>query len=167
MKKALLALTMALSSMTSFAKVDLTEGSATCLKGEHQFDVMLDLSNTKYLDSRPLEDFLSIAPRDKEWEEKSLRMFSLYFNQVSSNYGLMSAPIRTTSKYVLYICPTSVDAKGRLKGTAILKNSETSESVATFTFATSDGDNDDDITFQDPLSELGQDLAKLLKKQVK
>ena len=167
MKKIILALVMALTSMTSFASVDLTEGSVTCLKGQHQFDVILDLSNTKYQEIRPLDDFLSQAPRAKYWEEKSLRTFSLYFNQISSKYGLMSAPVRTTSKYVLYICPTSVDSKGRLKGTATLKDSQTSESLATFSFATSDGDNDDDITFQDPLSELGEDMAKLMKKQLK
>ena len=167
MKKILLALVMALTSITSFATVKMTEGSASCLKDQHQIDVVLDLSSTKYQETRPLDDFLSLAPRAKDWEEKSLRTFSLYFNQISIKYGLMSAPVRTTSKYVLYICPSSVDTKGRLKGTVFLKDSQTSESIATFSFATDDGDNDDDITFQDPLSELGEDMAKLLKKQLK
>ncbi len=163
----LLALIMALTSITSFATVKMTEGSAKCLKGQRQIDVVLDLTNTKYQETRPLDDFLSKATRAKGWEDKSLQAFSISFNQVSTKYGLMSAPVSTSSKYVLYISPTSVDKKGRLKGTATLKDSETSESVATFSFATNDGDNDDDITFQDPLNELGGDMAKLLKKQIK
>ncbi len=167
MKKMLLALIMALTSITSFATVKMTEGSAKCLKGQRQIDVVLDLTNTKYLGLRPLDDFLSKATRAKGWEDKSLQAFSISFNQVSTKYGLMSAPVSTSSKYVLYISPTSVDKKGRLKGTATLKDSETSESVATFSFATNDGDYDDDITFQDPLNELGGDMAKLLKKQIK
>lgn len=167
MKKMLLALIMALTSITSFATVKMTEGSAKCLKGQRQIDVVLDLTNTKYQETRPLDDFLSKATRAKGWEDKSLQAFSISFNQVSTKYGLMSAPVSTSSKYVLYISPTSVDKKGRLKGTATLKDSETSESVATFSFATNDGDNDDDITFQDPLNELGGDMAKLLKKQIK
>ncbi len=167
MKKALLTLALVLSFMTSFATVKLDQGSVTCLKGEHQFDVILDLSNTKYLESRSFDDFLALVPRDKDWEAKSLRTFSLYFNQISTKYGLMSAPVRTNSKYVLNICPTNVDTKGRLKGTAVLTDSQTSESVATFIFETKDGDNDDEITLQDPLSELGEDMAKLMKKLIK
>lgn len=167
MKKTLLALVLFLTCMTSFATVNITDGSVNCLKGQQQIDVTLDLSGTKYLETHPLSDFLSLAARAADWEEKSLRAFSLSFNQISRKYGLMSAPVRTASKYVLCICPASVDKKGRLKGTATLRDSQTSESVAVFSFATSDGDNDDDITFEDPLSELGEDMAKLLKKQIK
>ncbi len=167
MKKMLLALVMALTSIASFATVKMTEGSAKCLKGQRQIDVVLDLTNTKYQETRPLDDFLSRATRDKDWQEKSLRAFSISFNQVSTSYGLMSAPVLTGSKYVLCITPSSVDKKGRLKGTVTLKDSQTSESVATFSFATNDGDDDDDITFEDPLDELGGDMAKLLKKQAK
>lgn len=167
MKKTLFTLVLFLMCMTTFATINITDGTVNCLKGQQQIDVTLDLSGTKYLGTRPLSDFLSLASRANDWEEKSLRAFSFSFNQVSRKYGLLSAPVRTASKYVLCICPSSVDAKGRLKGTATLRDSETSESVATFSFATSDGDNDDDITFQDPLSELGEDMAKLLKKQIK
>ena len=153
--------------MAASATVNITDGAVNCLRGQQQIDVTLDLSGTKYLGTRPLNDFLSLASRARDWEEKSLRAFSFSFNRISRKYGLISAPVRTESKYVLCISPSSVDTKGRLKGTAILRDSQTSESVAMFSFATSDGDNDDEITFQDPLSELGEDMAKLLKKQIK
>ncbi len=167
MKKLFLAFALLLSSVASFATVKMTDGSVNCLAGTHQFDVVLDLDNIKYQETRPFSDFLAIAPRADEWQLKSLRIFSLYFNQVSRKYGLMSAPVRTTAKYVLYITPENVDSKGRLRGKAYLKDAQTSETMATFSFSTNDGDNNDDITFQDPLSELGEDLAKLLKKQLK
>ncbi len=167
MKKMLVAFALLLSSLASFATVHLTDGSVKCLKGEQQLDVVLNLDNTKYQEARPLSDFLSTAPRADEWQQKSLDIFSLYFNQVSRKFGLMSAPTRTTAKYVLYITPENVDKKGRLSGRVYLKNEETSTTEATFVFSTNDGDNDDDITFQDPLSELGEDMAKLFKKVLK
>lgn len=166
LKKVLLCLVMAFTSLSTFATVKLTDGSATCLKGEHQIDVVLDLENLKYQETKPLSDFIERAPRVDNWQQESLQMFSLYFNKTGSKYGMMSAPVRTNAAYVLYVCPVNVDTKGRLKGAAYLKDSKTLETVATFDFATNDGDWDDRITLQDPLSELGEDLAHLLKKEI-
>ena len=159
---------LVVSSLFCMAQVDVKTGSLSVLDGEKLIGVSLDLTTTVYKKDEPLKAFLIIDNRAKDWEKLSLDCFLSSFNKIAARVGLEAASDSTVGKYKLVIAPTNVRRNGSLKGVAYLKEvGSDAQSKVIMEFSTNDGDDDDEITFRDPLRELGENMAKLFVKQIK
>lgn len=169
MKKMTLMLTLLLvGCLVCVAQVKVKTGSLSVLDGEKQIGVSLDLTTTVYKKDEPLDAFLIIDNRAKDWEKLSLDCFVASFNKIAARVGLKSVSDSTAGKYNLVIAPTNVRHNGSLKGIAYLKEvGSADQPKIIMDFSTDDGDDDDEITFRDPLRELGESMAKLFVKQIK
>lgn len=163
MKRILFFALLCLFSITGFASARLNLGSLSCLKGENEVGVSFDFSKVVYRYDRTLKEFLAIDRRAKDWEEQSLEYFALSFNKTCK----LNAKVSDTAKYVLLIVPSNIRGNGSLKGDVLLKNMNTNAVEATLSFSTNDGDDDDEVTFRDPMRELGESVGKIFAKQLK
>lgn len=167
MKKYLLLTFALVCSLACFASAKVKEGSLACLSGEKTISVCLDLTDTKYKKKRPLDEFLLKERRVDDWEKQSLDYFVTTFNQRSVRYGFKVAADSQEEKYILVLASKNVNGNGSLEGEAYLKEKGSSETKAVIEFSSDDGDDDDEITFRDPLKELGETFAKIFVKEIK
>ena len=167
MKKFLLLTFVLVCSLTCFASAKIKEGTLACLSGEKTISVCLDLTDTKYKKKRPLDEFLLKKRRVKDWKKQSLDYFVTTFNQRSVTYGFKVVADSQEDKYILVIAPKNVKGDGSLEGEAYLIEKGSSEKKVVFEFSSDDGDDDDEITFRDPLKELGETFAKIFVKGIK
>lgn len=167
MKKFLLLLCMICVAVCADA-AKLTSGSLDCLKGEVYMAVRLDCSKAKYKNTRSFQEFLNKARRNIDWESASMSYFYEHFNAKSYKFGITAVPPTSThkGKYELVLVPLNIKGNGGIEGVANLVNTETGQIMAEMDFST-DGDNDDRITFRDPMKEAGDQFAKLFNKSIK
>lgn len=170
MKKMLLAVVVFFVSISTFASIKLTSGDVkSTLSEDKNINVSLDLSNVKYKKTLPFADFLAKAERVADWEEQSLRCFTQEMNKKTFRYGYESHLVseNVDAKYTLVIVPSNVTGRGEIEGEAILKETAGGKVVATFTVASGDGDDDDEITLRDALRDLGESFGKFFGKLLK
>lgn len=167
MKKFLLLTFALVCSLACFASAKVKEGSLACLSGEKSISVCLDLTDTKYKKKRSLDEFLLKDRRVPDWKRQSLDCFVNTFNKRSVKVGFKVVADSEDEKYILVIAPKNVNGNGSLEGYAYLKEKGSSETKAVIGFSSNDGDDDDEITFRDPLNELGETFEKIFVKEIK
>ncbi len=170
MKRMLLFVVSLFVSIATFASIKLTSGDVkTAISECKNINVSLDLSNVKYKKTLPFADFLAKAERAADWEEQSLRCFTQEMNKRTFRFGCEShlESENVNTKYTLVIVPSNVTGKGEIEGEALLKDSTNGNVVATFSVASGDGDDDDEITLRDALRDLGESFGKYFGKLLK
>lgn len=162
----MLSLVALLFSITTFA-VKVTYGSLECLKNEQSIAVSLDLTNTTYMTKYSVESFLGKYPRVNDWKERSIQYFIKEFNKNAYNIGLYVVADNET-EYEMQIVPSDIKADGRfVKVTVNIVKKETKETMASLLLNSSDGDNDDEITFRDTMRNLGELLGRFFNTKMK
>lgn len=166
----LMAVSLPLSSygqeMEDTTEVDL---NYDLFVGENKIGVVLNTDDLKYKKKYPFEKFLYKAERVSKWKEESLKCFITKFNEQVCTSGLdaYDATCRMDSKYVISIVLQNVDSDGKVKGILIVTNTTANDIVASMPFKSHDGDDDDEVTFRDPMREIGESFGKKFQKGVK
>lgn len=93
-------------------KLLLVEGNADCLKNVDKLMVELDCSTATYLKTRNFSDYLKLARRVHNWEERSLDYFFEWFNDETKQ--LVAVPVNNTDQYKLVIVVKDVQKSGRI-----------------------------------------------------
>lgn len=139
------------------------------LVGQKTMSVQLSLDSIKYKKTRPFKEFLYKAKRANDWEAQSLDYFISEFNEstLKVDLELIAANDKYKTKYMLVLVPYNVTIGGEISGNAVVVDTETNETLFSFTFASSDGDDDDEIALRDALRDLGEDFGKLFYKYLK
>lgn len=167
MKKIIILMFLSILNLSCIAKVKLESGSLCCLKGEKTVAVSLDLTRIKYNKALPFKDFLSLGRRVTDWKERSLDYFVKEFNDECYKRNLSVTTHSRGTKYILVLTPLVVYNDGSISGNAYLCEVGSTKLEATMVFKSDDGDNDDPITFKDPMDELGESFAKLFIREIK
>lgn len=145
-----------------FAGVDIHYAEWGKIVGLKRIAVEFSTDSLKYKHKRPFAEFLYKAKRVKDWKAQSLGYFIGNFNERLAVFGIEAydADGDEKSSYVLRLVPQNVTSGGKLEGYATVVESLTGNMVVGLYFSTSDGDDDDEITFRDPLKELGDCVGK-------
>lgn len=167
MRKIIILMFLSILNLSCIAKVKLESGSLCCLKGEKTVAVSLDLTRIKYNKALPFKDFLSLGRRVTDWKERSLDYFVKEFNDECYKRNLSVTTHSRDAKYILVLTPLVVYKDGSISGNAYLREVGSTKLEATMAFKSDDGDNDDPITFKDPMDELGESFAKLFIREIK
>ena len=167
MRKIIILMFLSILNLSCIAKVKLESGSLCCLKGEKTVTVCLDLTRIKYNKDLPFKDFLSLGRRVTDWKERSLDYFVKEFNDECYKRNLSVTTHSRDAKYILVLTPLVVYKDGRISGNAYLREVGSTKLEATMAFKSDYGDNDDPITFKDPMDELGESFAKLFIREIK
>lgn len=155
--------------ISTFATVKVNFADWSKLVGQKKIAVVLNLDSLKYKKTRPFNEFLYKEKRVKDWQAESLAYFVSNFNERMAALGVETydGTEKNEFNYIIRIVPLNVSSGGKLSGYAGLYDSNTNEMIVSFSFDTNDGDDDDEITFRDPLRELGEDFGKLFVKGLK
>ena len=145
-------------------KLLLVEGNADCLKNVDKLMVELDCSTATYLKTRNFSDYLKLARRVHNWEERSLDYFFEWFNDEAKQ--LVAVPVNNTDQYKLVIVVKDVQKSGRITADIKLIDTKTNKTEAVFSLEGTDGDKNDNITLRDPMKDAGETIGKYLKKNV-
>ena len=167
MRKIIILMFLSILNLSCFASVRLESGSLSCLKGEKTVGVSLDLTRIKYKKDLPFKDFLALGRRVADWKERSLDYFVKEFNDECYKRNLSVTTHSRGTKYILVLTPLVVYKDGSISGNAYLREVGSTKLEATMAFKSDDGDNDDPITFKDPMDELGESFAKLFIREIK
>lgn len=148
--------------------VEIISGSLNVLRNEIKIAISLDCSKCVYKANNkdlPFDYFLAKAPRDENWEMKSLEYFVDYFNEKTYNEGLLGfmQKMPCDAKYEMIIVPKYVYPNGDIKAYAVIKDVINGSDIAILSFF-AEGDDDDKITLRDPLKEAGADIGNLFRK---
>ena len=125
------------------------------------------MTRIKYNKALPFKDFLSLGRRVTDWKERSLDYFVKEFNDECYKRNLNVTTHSRDAKYILVLTPLVVYKDGSISGNAYLREVGSTTLEATMVFKSDDGDNDDPITFKDPMDELGESFAKLFIKEIR
>lgn len=169
MKKIIVIIFLSLICLAGHATVKVYSYSWESLVGQQTMSVQLSLDKIKYKKIRPFKEFLYKARRANDWEAQSLDYFISEFNEstLKVDLELVAANDKNKTKYMLVLVPYNVTGGGQISGNAFVTDTETNETLFSFTFASSDGDDDDEITLRDALKDLGEDFGKLFYKFLK
>ena len=125
------------------------------------------MTRIKYNKDFPFKDFLSLGRRVTDWKERSLDYFVKEFNDECYKRNLSVTTHSRDAKYILVLTPLLVYKDRSISGNAYLREVGSSKLETTMVFKSDDGDNDDPITFKDPMDELGESFAKLFIREIK
>ena len=167
MRKIIILMFLSILNLSCIAKVKLESGSLCCLKGEKTVAVSLDLTRIKYNKDFPFKDFLSLGRRVTDWKERSLDYLVKGFNDECYKRNLSVTTHSRDAKYILVLTPLVVYKDGSISGNAYLLEVGSTKLKTTMAFKSDDGDNDDPITFKNPMDELGESFAKLFIREIK
>lgn len=170
MKKILSSLFLLLIiAISASANVKLTSADWRKLVGQEKVAVVLVLDELKYKKTHPFKEFLHKENRVKNWQSESLAYFISNFNKKLAALGMeaFEGSGKDDTKYSIKIVPKNVTSGGKLSGIVGVCDNVTNECIVSFSFDTNDGDDDDEITFRDPMRELGEDIGKIFVKGLK
>lgn len=142
----------------------LVKGGVDCLKNADKLMIELDCSKATYLGDNSFSDFLNLARRAMDWEERSLDYFFEWFNDETKK--ITAVPMNNNNQFKLLIVVKDVQKSGRITADIKLIDTKTDKTEAIFFLKGSDGDNDDEITLRDPMKDAGETMGKYLKKNV-
>lgn len=125
------------------------------------------MTRIKYNKDFPFKDFLSLGRRVTDWKERSLNYLVKEFNDECYRRNLSVTTHSRDAKYILVLTPLLVYKDGSISGNAYLREVGSSKLKTTMAFKSDDGDNDDPITFKNPMDELGESFAKLFIGEIK
>ena len=125
------------------------------------------MTRIKYNKDFPFKDFLSLGRRVTDWKERSLNYLVKEFNDECYRRNLSVTTHSRDAKYILVLTPLLVYKDGSISGNAYLREVGSSKLETTMAFKSDDGDNDDPITFKNPMDELGESFAKLFIGEIK
>ena len=125
------------------------------------------MTRIKYNKDFPFKDFLSLGRRVTDWKERSLNYLVKEFNDECYRRNLSVTTHSRDAKYILVLTPLLVYKDGSISGNAYLREVGSSKLKTTMAFKSDDGDNDDPITFKNPMDELGESFAKLFIREIK
>ena len=157
-----------LISSNSMSAVNLINGSLDALKNEHKIAISLDCSKCVYRTNNknlPLEYFLAMSQRSEDWEVRSLNYFVENFNEETLKEGLIAVVSNNLQEcqYELIILPKYVFRDGSIEALIHIIDHNNNSTIAKLAFK-ADGDEDDKITFRDPLRDAGEEVGKLFGK---
>jgi hypothetical protein len=152
-----------------FAGTKLTSGDLSELAQMKKIPVVVNWEQSVYGKGGNVENFLATAPRDPEWEAKSMAPLYQEANEKTAPLGLIfvdsaSAP---DSKYVLEIIVYTISKGGDIKGEIVTKERGSNTPVSTIAFSSDESDDNDKIAFKDQFESIGESLGKLVSKQLK
>lgn len=172
MKRLILSLVLLFSlafSASAFAGVVVKYAEWDKFLGQKRIAVEFSTDSLKYKRDHPLAEFLYKAKRADDWKAQSLQHFLNNFNMRLAVWGVeaYSAESGEKSAYVLRLMPHNVSSGGKLEGEGMVVDVATNDVIISFSFASSDGDDDDEITFRDPMRELGDTVGKTFSNKIK
>lgn len=169
MKKFMFALLMVILAMPCFAGTKMVTGSVSELIGAKVVPVSINWHDAIYSKAGTLEDFLSTAERNSDWEKASLGYFLTRMNESIVEYGVRVSDSQsdTESKYKLEIVVNSISKGGDIKGEIVVSAIGSTDPIAIIAFSSDDADNNDKIAFRDQFKSIGKSLGKLFVKEFK
>lgn len=169
MKKILVSATLAVLALPVFAGTKTVFGSTALLDGEKNIPVTLDWKEAVYANGGDINDFLLRAPRDENWESKSLAYFLKEANEKVLEYGIRLVPADAgdNAKYRIVISPSSISKSGDIKGEILIMPVNGNDPLTSVAFSSDERDDDDKIAFRDQLENIGENFGKLIKKEIK
>lgn len=152
------------ATLHAFAKVKLLEGSPIEIQGHKTLPVYLNCKNAVYEKVDNIEDFLLKAHRSPNWEKGSIRHFVFSANKVLIDFNTSFTDGDTSScrptRVELII--KEIDDDGEIYGDILIYKD--GEKVAQYFMDSSEHDDDDEITFQDQMDDIGESFGESLKK---
>ena len=142
----------------------LVKGGVDCLKNADKVMIELDCSKATYLGDNSFSDFLNLARRAKDWEERSLDYFFEWFNDETKK--ITAVPVNNSDQFKLVIVVKDVQKSGRITAEIKLIDTKANTTEALFFLKGSDGDNNDIITLRDPMKDAGETIGKYLRKNI-
>ena len=150
--------------MSHAGKLELIEGNLECLDNVENLMVELDCSKATYLGIKDFSEFLKLARRANNWEEKSLEYFYEWFNDETKL--LNAVPVNNEDQYKLVIIVKDVQKSGRITAEVKLIDTKTNRPEAVFFLKGADGDAKDYYPMRDPMKDAGETIGKYLRKFV-
>lgn len=169
MKKIIFTLLMAILAAPCFAGTKMVTGSVSELIGAKVVPVSINWNDAIYGKAGTLEDFLSTAERNSDWEKASLGYFLTRMNESIVEYGVRVAEDQSDaeSKYKLEIVVNTISKGGDINGEIVVSAIGSSDPIAIIAFSSDDADNNDKIAFRDQFKSIGKSLGKLFVKEFK
>lgn len=169
MKKIFFAVLIAVLAIPCFAGTKMVSGSVSELMGAKVVPVTINWKDAIYGKAGSLDDFLSTAQRNPDWEKASLEYFLTKMNASIVEYGVRVSDDQNEgdAKYELEIAVNSISKGGDIKGEIIVTKVGSIEPMAIIAFSSDDADNDDKIAFRDQFKSIGSSLGKLFVKEFK
>ncbi|MCM1449309.1 MAG: hypothetical protein NC082_03125 [Clostridiales bacterium] len=170
MNRLFLLFAFTLLAIPAFAGTKIVSGSLSELKGVKTIPITVKWDNALYGKSGTLDDFLAKAERNKDWESESLDYLYRKTNYYTGEYGIRLVGDYTTlinSEYYFEMEVATISKGGEITGEILLKKKGQEEPVATIAYKSDDDDDDDKIAFRDQFKSIGENLGKLIVKQIK
>lgn len=169
MKKIIFAILLAVLAIPCFAGTKMVSGSVSELIGAKVVPVTVNWKDAVYGKAGTLDDFLSTAQRNPDWEKASLEYFLTKMNSSIVEYGVRVSDNQreADAKYKIEIAVSSISKGGDIKGEIIVTKVDSSDPLAIVAFSSDDADNDDKIAFRDQFKSIGSSLGKLFVKEFK
>lgn len=168
MKKFIFSLLMVILAMPCFAGTKMVTGSVSELVGAKVVPVSINWNDAIYGKAGTLEDFLSTAERNSDWEKASLGYFLTRMNESIVEYGVRVSDSQSDeSKYKLEIVVNSISKGGDIKGEIVVSAIGSTDPIAVIAFSSDDADSNDKIAFRDQFKSIGKSLGKLFVKDFK
>ncbi|MDO4171190.1 MAG: hypothetical protein Q4D28_00585 [Prevotellaceae bacterium] len=144
------------------ADLRLVSGGIDCLKGEKFVAAEIDCSKATWRERFTFDAYLETARRVEGWEVKSMEYFNEWFNDEVAN--LTAVTDKEKVNYTFVVMVRNVNRYGNITSDILLVDNRSGETVATFYFQSSDGDEKDHITFRDPMKQAGECMGKAIRK---
>ena len=167
MKKIMFLAVMCVMTLVINAAPKLTQGNLDCLNGQEEFTVSLDLNKTVYNKNQTVDDFLKRYYRVRSWKEASIDAFVKEFNE-KAKYNGIRATSKEGCKYEMQVVPGKLTKGGCFKDVTVnIIDTTSGETKAVMMLDSYDGDNDDEVPFEDTMDDLGEQLYKFMAPQVR